>query len=65
MPNEQDPSTQGADVDRGDAADAKRLRWIIAGNGYFLEEEMMRGDPKNIREQDRLRRAIDAEMEHS
>jgi hypothetical protein len=28
----------GLEIDRSDAADARRLRWLLAGNSYGLEE---------------------------
>ncbi|MEQ8829529.1 MAG: hypothetical protein RLW87_06950 [Alphaproteobacteria bacterium] len=50
-------------VDRTDAADAARLRWLLDGNGYFLEDEMLCGlPPTDEGEQDKARLAIDAEM---
>lgn len=53
-------------VDRSDAADARRMRWLLAGNGYFMEEESLCGPwqpPGDGKEADRARRAIDREME--
>lgn len=45
------------------AADAARLRWMLAGNGYFLEEEMLCGHRGcSQEEQDEARRKIDAAM---
>jgi hypothetical protein len=51
-------------IDRSDAADAKRLRWMLAGNGYFLEERMLCGHPPcDEREQDDARQEIDETMQ--
>lgn len=51
-------------LDKSDAADAKRLRWLLNGNGYFLEEEGVCGhSPCSEDQQDAARRLIDAEME--
>ena len=50
-------------VDKSEAADAKRMRWMLAGNGYFMEEEMLCGhSPCDEEEQDRARRLIDEAM---
>jgi hypothetical protein len=50
-------------VDRSDAADAKRMRWLLDGNGYFMEEERLCGHkPCDEDEQDHARRLIDQEM---
>lgn len=50
-------------LDKSDMADAKRLRWLLNGNGYLLEEEGMCGhSPCSEDEQDAARRLIDAEM---
>ena len=44
-------------------ADAKRMRWILAGHGYFMEEEMLCGHgPCSEEEQHRARRRIDEAM---
>lgn len=52
-----------APVDRSDAADARRFRWLLAGNGYFMEERMLCGHaPCSPSEQDEARRAIDEEI---
>ena len=48
-------------LDRSDAADAARLRWMLAGNGFVLEEEGLCGfKPTGPTEQDKARRDIDA-----
>jgi hypothetical protein len=48
-------------VDRSDAADAKRFRWLLAGNGYFMEEQLLCGHaPSDQQEQDDAREQIDA-----
>lgn len=55
-----------AEVDKSDTADAKRMRWLLDGNGYFMEEEMLCGhDPCDEEEQDKARRVIDDAMESS
>lgn len=47
-------------MDRSDAADARRFRWLLAGNGYFMEEEMLCGvAPADEAEQDKARQMID------
>lgn len=51
------------DVDKSDAADAKRMRWLLSGHSYFMEEEMLCGHaPTGQDEQDRARAEIDAAM---
>ena len=52
-------------IDRSDAADAKRFRWLLNGNGYFMEENYLcgRDDPSEA-EQDAARAEIDEEMKH-
>lgn len=51
------------EVDKGDAADAKRLRWLLDGNGYFLEENHLCGHgPCSEIEQDEARMVIDRVM---
>jgi hypothetical protein len=51
------------DVDRSDAADAKRMRWILNGNGYFMEESMLCGHGScSEEEQDECRKEIDTAM---
>ena len=50
-------------VDRSDEADARRMRWLLDGNGYFMEEEMLCGRGRHSQEeQDAARLAIDAQM---
>lgn len=52
-------------LDRSEAADAKRFRWLLSGNGYFLEESFLCGRGNNAKEaQDRAREAIDLEISH-
>jgi hypothetical protein len=46
--------------DRSEAADAARLRWILNGNGYFLEEYGLCGHGPG--EEDEARREIDKRM---
>lgn len=54
------------EVDRSDEADARRLRWLLNGNGYFMEEESLCGRPPcNESEQDDARRRIDEAMSAS
>jgi len=48
-------------LDKSDAADAARLRWMLNGNGYFLEEEGLCGHFCD-EGADRGRRAIDERM---
>jgi hypothetical protein len=44
-------------------ADARRFRWLLAGNGYFLEEAGLCGRPSaSQEEQDRARAEIDEAM---
>lgn len=51
-------------VDKSAEADAKRMRWLLDGHGYFMEEEMLCGQPPcNEKEQDEARLAIDQRME--
>jgi hypothetical protein len=46
-----------------DADDAARMRWMLAGNGYFMEEEMLCGHgPCSEEEQAEARRKIDEQM---
>ncbi len=47
-------------VDRSDAADARRLRRMLGGHGYFLEEEGICGHGPG--DEDQARRSIDAAM---
>ncbi len=50
-------------VDRSIEADAKRMRWLLSGNGYFMEEQMLCGHPPcSEDEQDTARREIDEAM---
>lgn len=50
-------------VDKSIEADAKRMRWLLDGRGYFMEEEGLCGDgPCSEQEQDDARRAIDEAM---
>ena len=47
-------------MDRSDAADARRFRWLLAGNGYFMEEHGICGhSPTDEKERDLARRKID------
>ena len=50
-------------IDKSDEADAKRMRWLLAGNGYFMEEQMLCGyGTYDEDEQDAARRKIDDAM---
>lgn len=50
-------------VDRSDKADARRMRWLLNGNGYFMEEQMICGhDPVDQIEADDARYEIDKAM---
>jgi hypothetical protein len=50
-------------LDRSEEADARRFRWLLAGNGYFLEENMLCGHPPcSEDEQDQARIEIDEAM---
>lgn len=50
-------------IDKSDAADAKRMRWMLSGHGYFMEEEFLCGhDPCGEVEQNDARRRIDEAM---
>lgn len=50
-------------IDKSIKADAQRMRWILVGNGYFMEEERLCGcGPCQEDEQDEARRRIDEEM---
>lgn len=50
-------------VDRSIVADARRMRWMLNGNGYAMEELGLCGHgPCSKEEQDRARKAIDKEM---
>lgn len=53
-------------VDRSDEAEARRMRWMLAGNGYFMEEEGLCGHgPCDDTEQDDARRRIDDAIQES
>jgi len=52
-----------SEVDKSEAADAKRMRWLLSGHGYFMEEEMLCGHGFSTPEdQDKAREVIDAAM---
>ena len=52
-------------VDKSIEADAKRMRWLLSGNGYFMEERYLCGyGPCDESEQDIARRVIDDEMQN-
>lgn len=67
MPNWREKSYErrSIEVDRSDAADARRLRWMLNGNGYFLEENMLCGHPTDEGGQDLARDLIDQAMADS
>lgn len=44
--------------DRSVDADARRMRWLLAGNGYYLEECCLPGGPSDVK-QDGVRVALD------
>ena len=50
-------------IDRTDQADAERFRWMLAGNGYFMEENLLCGhDPVSTSEADDAVKMIDEQM---
>lgn len=50
-------------IDKSDSADARRLRWLLEGNGYFMEEEGLCGHtPCDEEEKDAARAKIDEEI---
>jgi hypothetical protein len=52
-------------VDRSDKADAKRFRWLLKGNGYYMEENFLCGNwEPNSDDQDYARSCIDEEINH-
>ncbi len=52
-----------SEVDRSDAADARRFRWLLSGNGYYMEEEGLCGFPVTKEwERDSARLTIDDAM---
>lgn len=51
-------SERVAGPDRSVDADARRMRWLLAGNGYYLEECCLPGGPSDVK-QDDVRAAID------
>lgn len=56
--------TRGKDDDpivdlRDVIADAERMRWILEGNGYFMEENYLRGSATDSAERNACRRVID------
>lgn len=49
------------DIDRSDAADARRFRWLLDGNGYYMQEQRLCGYPPcSDVEKDEARAAFDA-----
>jgi len=52
------------EIDRSIEADAKRFRWLLDGNGYFMEEGGFCGHEScDDKEKDEARIAIDEMME--
>jgi len=57
------PAEDENPIDRSDAADARRFRWLLDGNGYYMEENFLCGHPPTDKsERDDARRRIDADM---
>lgn len=50
------------DIDRSVEADAKRFGWLLDGNRYFMEEQMLCGHYPDQKEKDEARAIIDREM---
>lgn len=53
------------DIDRSCEADAKRFRWLIDGNGYFMEENSLCHFLASDKEKDEARKLIDETMEQN
>lgn len=52
-----------SEPDRSETADAKRFRWLLDGNGYFMEAMLLCGiGPCSDDEKDAARKCIDDEM---
>lgn len=49
-------------IDKSDAADAKRLRWMLSGHGYFEEKVIIGCQERSDQEQDEARRLFDEAM---
>lgn len=50
-------------MDKSDSADAARFRWLLEGNGYFMEENYLCGHfPTSETERDKARAEIDSAM---
>lgn len=51
-------------TDRSIEADARRFRWLLNGNSYFLEEERLCGHRETVTEEDKkeARKRIDKMM---
>jgi hypothetical protein len=48
------------ELDKSEEADAERFRWLLDGNGYFMEEEYLCGhDPVSEKDKDEARKKID------
>jgi hypothetical protein len=48
-------------IDKSQEADAERFRWLLDGNGYFMDEEDLwcGHDPVSEKEKDKARKKID------
>jgi hypothetical protein len=52
-------------VDRSDKADAKRFRWLLKGNGFYMEQNSLCGNwEPNEEDHDDARKMIDREIRH-
>lgn len=49
-------------VDSSDEADAKRFRWLLDGNGYFMEENFLCSTQYTKEDQNKARVLIDKEI---
>lgn len=52
----------GVHIDTSEAADAARMRWLLDGHGYFMEEEGLCGHDPTEKEKLEARLAIDEAM---
>lgn len=61
-----EPESHASESEREINADARRMRWLLSGNGYFMEEAQLCGhSPCSREEKDRARAKIDDAMEAS
>jgi len=52
-------------VDRSDKADAERFRWLLKGNGFYMEQNSLCGDwEPSEEEHDDARKTIDCEIRY-